>query len=105
MSLWAEHRIAGRHCSSRLPKKWRSEEHTSELQSQSNLVCRLLLEKKKKSICVGDTGNTTCITQYSASEGDRRTPLPPALTLRCEFFSATARVASAMPAPYFSSAP
>src|SRR3989475_7924788 len=30
----------------------RSEEHTSELQSQSNLVCRLLLEKKKK--------HTTC---------------------------------------------
>src|SRR2546430_12688794 len=28
----------------------RSEEHTSELQSQSNLVCRLLLEKKKKII-------------------------------------------------------
>src|SRR3989475_3953198 len=31
---------AGHHCT-------RSEEHTSELQSQSNLVCRLLLEKKK----------------------------------------------------------
>src|SRR2546430_12292869 len=30
----------------------RSEEHTSELQSQSNLVCRLLLEKKKES-CAG----------------------------------------------------
>src|SRR5688572_33344770 len=30
------------------PSSWRrSEEHTSELQSQSNLVCRLLLEKKK----------------------------------------------------------
>src|SRR2546430_11133807 len=29
----------------------RSEEHTSELQSQSNLVCRLLLEKKKKNAC------------------------------------------------------
>src|SRR2546430_12000150 len=30
------------------PRYWlRSEEHTSELQSQSNLVCRLLLEKKK----------------------------------------------------------
>src|SRR2546430_12622760 len=29
---------------------WRSEEHTSELQSQSNLVCRLLLGKKKKLI-------------------------------------------------------
>src|SRR2546430_12925535 len=32
----------------------RSEEHTSELQSQSNLVCRLLLEKKKTS---GHTGS------------------------------------------------
>src|SRR2546427_8915708 len=31
-----------------LPITHRSEEHTSELQSQSNLVCRLLLEKKKK---------------------------------------------------------
>src|SRR5688572_31120879 len=31
-----------------LPRFIRSEEHTSELQSQSNLVCRLLLEKKKK---------------------------------------------------------
>src|SRR6266478_8042354 len=35
----------------RLPRRVRrSEEHTSELQSQSNLVCRLLLEKKKKII-------------------------------------------------------
>src|SRR2546430_3004395 len=31
----------------------RSEEHTSELQSQSNLVCRLLLEKKKKLVHPG----------------------------------------------------
>src|SRR2546430_11889965 len=31
-----------------IPCRARSEEHTSELQSQSNLVCRLLLEKKKK---------------------------------------------------------
>src|SRR2546430_3751689 len=30
------------------PKMLRSEEHTSELQSQSNLVCRLLLEKKNR---------------------------------------------------------
>src|SRR2546427_5647962 len=30
----------------------RSEEHTSELQSQSNLVCRLLLEKKKQLNCL-----------------------------------------------------
>src|SRR2546430_12536655 len=35
-------------CHSQLsPETARSEEHTSELQSQSNLVCRLLLEKKK----------------------------------------------------------
>src|SRR5688572_31677456 len=35
-----------------LPNRFlaRSEEHTSELQSQSNLVCRLLLEKKKKKL-------------------------------------------------------
>src|SRR2546427_5326810 len=34
----------------------RSEEHTSELQSQSNLVCRLLLEKKKEGQdCLGDS--------------------------------------------------
>src|SRR2546426_4231015 len=32
----------------RIPPQFRSEEHTSELQSPCNLVCRLLLEKKKK---------------------------------------------------------
>src|SRR5688572_32526525 len=37
---------------------FRSEEHTSELQSQSNLVCRLLLEKKKKTC--NDTTPTHC---------------------------------------------
>src|SRR2546427_4972155 len=35
----------------------RSEEHTSELQSQSNLVCRLLLEKKKKKKNYNTTAN------------------------------------------------
>src|SRR2546427_3026483 len=35
-------------CPTRSVSAVRSEEHTSELQSQSNLVCRLLLEKKKK---------------------------------------------------------
>src|SRR2546427_8671645 len=35
-------------CATRSRPAARSEEHTSELQSQSNLVCRLLLEKKKK---------------------------------------------------------
>src|SRR5688572_31365414 len=33
---------------------FRSEEHTSELQSQSNLVCRLLLEKKKTTFTIQD---------------------------------------------------
>src|SRR5690625_5890761 len=35
-------------CLVRLNRKFRSEEHTSELQSRGHLVCRLLLEKKKK---------------------------------------------------------
>src|SRR5436309_6707911 len=43
-------RLADRHSRlySRAVSEWRSEEHTSELQSRENLVCRLLLEKKKK---------------------------------------------------------
>src|SRR2546427_3559121 len=40
--------VARRTRSARAAPGSRSEEHTSELQSQSNLVCRLLLEKKKK---------------------------------------------------------
>src|SRR2546430_4250408 len=36
----------------------RSEEHTSELQSQSNLVCRLLLEKKNKSYATPQHGRS-----------------------------------------------
>src|SRR2546430_4813882 len=36
---------------------FRSEEHTSELQSQSNLVCRLLLEKKKIEVDDADLGD------------------------------------------------
>src|SRR2546427_6836152 len=40
--------LVGQRVRVRLGKGERSEEHTSELQSQSNIVCRLLLEKKKK---------------------------------------------------------
>src|SRR2546430_11330668 len=39
--VFRDHRIS-------IAVEMRSEEHTSEIQSQSNLVCRLLLEKKKK---------------------------------------------------------
>src|SRR5438270_7613685 len=42
-----------------LGEKSRSEEHTSELQSQSNLVCRLLLEKKKITLVVFSVRNCT----------------------------------------------
>src|SRR2546426_8314760 len=43
----------------------RSEEHTSELQSPCNLVCRLLLEKKKKNS--NTTGSTARNTQWTES--------------------------------------
>src|SRR2546430_11236213 len=42
----------------------RSEEHTSELQSQSNLVCRLLLEKKKRD------ASRSALSRYPASGYD-----------------------------------
>src|SRR2546430_10197047 len=42
----------------------RSEEHTSELQSQSNLVCRLLLEKKKNSSCTQRIWMRCCRQHY-----------------------------------------
>src|SRR5437773_9129337 len=41
--LWGSRRVL-----TRIVLCWRSEEHTSELQSHHDLVCRLLLEKKKK---------------------------------------------------------
>src|SRR5688572_32327919 len=44
----ARHRVDPLDVERRQVADLRSEEHTSELQSQSNLVCRLLLEKKKK---------------------------------------------------------
>src|SRR5437868_8344032 len=43
------------------PAQLRSEEHTSELQSRFDLVCRLLLEKKKKK----RTNPTTCTYNYT----------------------------------------
>src|SRR3989475_3187358 len=42
------HKLEERGAATTIKSAKRSEEHTSELQSQSNLVCRLLLEKKKK---------------------------------------------------------
>src|SRR5688572_32599549 len=47
----------------RYTRPGRSEEHTSELQSQSNLVCRLLLEKKKISVAP-TSGLATCQSSH-----------------------------------------
>src|SRR5256885_10178116 len=46
--------VAGLRILRKTDHDWRSEEHTSELQSPCNLVCRLLLEKKKKNISYYD---------------------------------------------------
>src|SRR2546430_6507874 len=65
----------------------RSEEHTSELQSQSNLVCRLLLEKKKNttvmhtsrpaSFCLRFTGTRTTPHTSHPPSPCRRPPIRP----------------------------
>src|SRR5690606_39673467 len=47
LSWWAKALKVAREASAREKEANRSEEHTSELQSRENLVCRLLLEKKK----------------------------------------------------------
>src|SRR5258706_6800344 len=62
--------IPGRPCSGGPRSFWaaRSEEHTSELQSLTNLVCRLLLEKKKNdslNIIAGKKEESKGVTEYS----------------------------------------
>src|SRR5256885_8362964 len=54
----------------------RSEEHTSELQSPCNLVCRLLLEKKKNTKPI----STATLPARTESDSPSTTTLPPALT-------------------------
>src|SRR5438034_1735832 len=51
----------------------RSEEHTSELQSHSDLVCRLLLEKKKKTT-KRHPGRWPCYHLRTSTQHDRPTP-------------------------------
>src|SRR3712207_7435946 len=55
-ACWCSPRSRTRSSSS--PSTWRSEEHTSELQSRQYLVCRLLLEKKKKKHILYQPHNT-----------------------------------------------
>src|SRR2546430_585337 len=57
----------------------RSEEHTSELQSQSNLVCRLLLEKKKeneRSLLPLLTGGPAFLHHHASHNGIAQRPSP-----------------------------
>src|SRR3712207_7904811 len=54
--LYAEHAAGAARRLLAVVARPRSEEHTSELQSRQYLVCRLLLEKKKKQICFTFTG-------------------------------------------------
>src|SRR2546427_9513004 len=68
----AYRRLAMKYHPDRNPDDRRSEEHTSELQSQSNLVCRLLLEKKKNTPatmagrCNPSSGSTPPITRSNS---------------------------------------
>src|SRR2546430_4581857 len=74
MSAWAVRNVV-----LPAPVPFRSEEHTSELQSQSNLVCRLLLEKKKKAGTLCDH----CHPHPSLDASPSNKPLPPLHPLRC----------------------
>src|SRR3954449_10211200 len=60
----------------------RSEEHTSELQSHSHLVCRLLLEKKKKLRTTGDPGSHMTVESKSRRPPPPRVA-PPFVSPRC----------------------
>src|SRR5438552_12652158 len=53
----------------------RSEEHTSELQSPDHLVCRLLLEKKKKTKCKQYLATNSLITRYYIRGNDSQISL------------------------------
>src|SRR5256886_3994225 len=61
----AEHLNQCPFCREMVPQvRLRSEEHTSELQSQSNLVCRLLLEKKKEVLVPHEHTITTLYSSF-----------------------------------------
>src|SRR2546430_4808372 len=66
----------------RNPSGMRSEEHTSELQSQSNLVCRLLLEKKKQHRAIDDVPDAEALPQddlLAADDAGRARDIHPIL--------------------------
>src|SRR5690348_17772431 len=57
-------------CCSWWPPSWRSEEHTSELQSPVHLVCRLLLEKKKN--CLFENKSSFFVPEIANNTTEKR---------------------------------
>src|SRR2546430_4788216 len=64
--------------------RMRSEEHTSELQSQSNLVCRLLLEKKKKKNIACDNFDALCSVGADTLQAPPTLCPPHNIPVRCD---------------------
>src|SRR2546428_9560234 len=66
-SAWSPPSSATNSCAATRISRVRSEEHTSELQSRSDLVCRLLLEKKKKTKTYKPNGTQpyTCLVRHA----------------------------------------
>src|SRR2546429_6848549 len=58
------------------PNSKRSEEHTSELQSRLHLVCRLLLEKKKKNGILRPLQLSLCVVDAGSARAAHRTAAP-----------------------------
>src|SRR5256885_2462746 len=76
------------------PTASRSEEHTSELQSPCNLVCRLLLEKKKKNIFSDTRYTRRKASNSSISQSPRHLALWTTVESASSTFSATAHACS-----------
>src|SRR3989449_2830601 len=83
-TLFRSHRashLGGRHTAGRDPvpgrARRRSEEHTSELQSRLHLVCRLLLEKKKKAKNIRPAIVTMPVKQVDHTTGVNTSEQPP----------------------------
>src|SRR5260370_27685069 len=99
-SVVGRHGARAGHC----PKVSRSEEHTSELQSHLNLVCRLLLEKKKKQYIrdLQDDRRTVRVSHriYELVLDICQSPIPLYYTVqRLVYRSSTQRAAYSTPLP------
>src|SRR5258706_11725979 len=80
----------------------RSEEHTSELQSLTNLVCRLLLEKKKKKIRsirrverIRRPKMTVMLATFNTSDREKKICSPASLSLQCSSIVRDGKIQSA----------